>query len=85
MRFLNQLFLQNKSIKQSHFLHVDTNSQKLKVVRKVLVELGLVESDVIFTLLTFRDKMVRILAGFQKFWGMRQTSCGFKIPFFPIH
>ena len=32
--FLIQLFLQNKSMKQPHFLHVDTNSQKLKVVRK---------------------------------------------------
>ena len=31
-RFLNQLFLQNKFMKQLHFLHVvDTNSQKLKV------------------------------------------------------
>ena len=29
--YLNQLFLQNKSIKQPHVLHVDTNSQKLKV------------------------------------------------------
>ena len=26
---LNQLFLQNKSMKQPHFLHVDPNSQKL--------------------------------------------------------
>ena len=30
-RFLNQPFLQDKSIKQPIFLHVDTNSQKLKV------------------------------------------------------
>ena len=29
--FLNQLFLWNKLMKQPHFLHVDTNSQKLKV------------------------------------------------------
>ena len=29
--FLNQLFLQNKSMKQPNSLHVDTNSQKLKV------------------------------------------------------
>ena len=29
--FSNQLFLQNKLTKQLHFLHVDTNSQKLKV------------------------------------------------------
>ena len=29
--FLNQLFLQNKSIKQAYFFHVDINSQKLKV------------------------------------------------------
>ena len=29
--FFNQLFLQNKLMKQHHFLHVDTNSQKLKV------------------------------------------------------
>ena len=28
--FLSQQFLQNRSIKQSHFLYVDTNSQKLK-------------------------------------------------------
>ena len=27
--FLNQLFLQNKSMKQPHFMHVDTNSQKM--------------------------------------------------------
>ena len=32
--FLNQIFLQNKSMKQPHFLRVDTNSQKLKVDRK---------------------------------------------------
>ena len=31
VRFLNQLFVQNQSKKQPHFLHVDTNSQKLKV------------------------------------------------------
>ena len=29
--FLNQLFLPNKPIKQPHCLHVDPNSQKLKV------------------------------------------------------
>ena len=28
--FLNQLFLQNKLMKQPLFLYVDTNSQKLK-------------------------------------------------------
>ena len=28
--FLNQLFLQNKSMKEPHFLHVDANFQKLK-------------------------------------------------------
>ena len=33
--FLNQPFIQNRSMKQPHFLHVDTNSQKLKVDRKV--------------------------------------------------
>ena len=33
--FSNQPFLQNKSMKQPHFLHVDTNSEKLKVDRKV--------------------------------------------------
>ena len=33
--FLNQAFLQSKSMKQRHFLHVDTNSQKLKVDWKV--------------------------------------------------
>ena len=32
--FLNQPFLQNKSMKQHHFLDVDTNSQKLKVDKK---------------------------------------------------
>ena len=32
--FLNQLFPQNKLMKQLYFLHADTNSQKLKVVRK---------------------------------------------------
>ena len=32
-RILNELFLLNKSIKQLVFLHVDTNSQKLKVDR----------------------------------------------------
>ena len=35
---LNQLFLQNKSIKQSHYLDADRNSQKFtKVVRKFFV------------------------------------------------
>ena len=29
--FLNQLYLQNKIMKSSDFLHVDTNSFKLKV------------------------------------------------------
>ena len=29
--FLNQLFLQNKLMKQPNFFHVDINSQKLKV------------------------------------------------------
>ena len=29
--FLNQAFLQSKSVKQPHFWHVDTNQQKLKV------------------------------------------------------
>ena len=33
--FLNQAFLQSKSMKQPHFLHVDTNSQKSKVDWKV--------------------------------------------------
>ena len=28
--FLNQLFIQNKSMKQPHFKHVDINLQKLK-------------------------------------------------------
>ena len=35
--FLNQLFHQNKSMKYPHFLHVYTNSQKLKVDQKFLV------------------------------------------------
>ena len=29
--FSNQLFLQNKLMKDPHFLHVDTNLQKIKV------------------------------------------------------
>ena len=29
--FLNQAFLQSKSMKQPHFLFVDTNLQKIKV------------------------------------------------------
>ena len=33
--FLNQLFLQNKNMKQSHFLHIDTTSQNLKVYQKI--------------------------------------------------
>ena len=32
--FLNQLFIQNKLLKQPYFMHVDTNSEKLKVDRK---------------------------------------------------
>ena len=32
--FLNQPFFQNKSMKQPNSLHVDTNSQKLKVDQK---------------------------------------------------
>ena len=35
--FLNQAFLQSKSMKQPHFLYIDTNSQKLKVDSKVFV------------------------------------------------
>ena len=38
--FLNQLFLQNKSMNQPHFLHVDTNPQKLKADRKFWVGHG---------------------------------------------
>ena len=38
--FLNQPFLQNKLMKQPHFLHYDTNSQKLKVVQTFLVGYG---------------------------------------------
>ena len=34
--FLNQPFIQNKLMKQPNFLHVDTNSQKLKVERSFL-------------------------------------------------
>ena len=33
--FFNQLYLQNKSMKQLDFLHVDTNSHKLKVDQKM--------------------------------------------------
>ena len=37
--FLNQLFLQNKQIKQPHSLNVDANSRKLKVDKNFLVGL----------------------------------------------
>ena len=40
--FFNQQYLQDKSMKQPDFLHVDTNSQKLKVDRKIC---GLVWSE----------------------------------------
>ena len=33
--FLNQLFLVNKSMKQPHVLHADTNSQKFEVDQKI--------------------------------------------------
>ena len=33
--FFNEPYLQNKSMKQPDFLHVDTNSHKLKVDQKV--------------------------------------------------
>ena len=33
--FLKQLFLLNKLMKWSHILHVDTNSEKLKVAQKL--------------------------------------------------
>ena len=39
-RFLNQIFLQKNLRKQTHFWHVDTNSQKLNVDRNVLVVHG---------------------------------------------
>ena len=35
--FLNQLFLQNKSMRQPNFFNVDANSQKLKVVQIFVV------------------------------------------------
>ena len=38
--FLNQLFLQNKLMKQPYFLYVDTNSQRIKDDRKFLVRYG---------------------------------------------
>ena len=34
--FFNQRYLQNKSIKLPDFLHVDTNSHKLKLIKKIL-------------------------------------------------
>ena len=34
--FSNQPYLQNKSTKYADFLHVDTNSHKLKVDQKIL-------------------------------------------------
>ena len=34
------LYLENKSIKQPDFLHVDTNSHKLNVDKKILVGYG---------------------------------------------
>ena len=34
---LNQPFLQNKLMKHSNFLHVNTSSQKLKLVKKFLL------------------------------------------------
>ena len=34
--FFNQPYLQNKSLKQSDFFHVDSNSYKLKVDKKSL-------------------------------------------------
>ena len=34
-RSLNQAFLQKKEMKQPHYLHVDTNSQKFKVDGKI--------------------------------------------------
>ena len=37
---LNQIFLQTKSMKQPHFLHGDTNSQKLRVDSKYLLVHG---------------------------------------------
>ena len=37
--FLNQLFLQNKQMKQPHPLNVDANSRKLKVDKNFLVGL----------------------------------------------
>ena len=36
----NQPYLQNKSMKQPYFLHVDTNSHKLKVDQKIWCERG---------------------------------------------
>ena len=41
---LNQLFLQNKFIKQLHFLHVHANSQKLKVDQKFFW-LGMIKNE----------------------------------------
>ena len=35
--FFNQSYLQNKSIKQPVFLHVDTNSHELKVDQKIFL------------------------------------------------
>ena len=35
--FLNQVFLQNKLMKQPHFCHVDANSQQLKVEGKFFI------------------------------------------------
>ena len=34
--FFNQPYLQNKSVKQPEFLHVDTNSHKLKNDQKII-------------------------------------------------
>ena len=42
--FFNEPYLQNKSMKQPDFLHVDTNSHKLKVDQKIFFGGGGVSS-----------------------------------------
>ena len=48
--FPNQLFLENKLMKQPHFLPVGTNSQKLKVDKKFFVSRNECDQSGLWTL-----------------------------------
>ena len=85
--FLNQLFLQNKSMKQRHFLDSDTNSEKLKLSFGQIKRI----THVSFLYFTLNKKstwhgviyMWTAIQEFKLFWNSKKASGMFKKDILP--